>query len=86
MVDIEYGKESDSEGEEEYCLEDENTIDNPVYNASSGNVVILDPSPEQSLTPGVGVIVVERQGLPQPVLHGHIVLKSVFRLPLLNKK
>ena len=59
MVDIEYGIESDSEDEEEYCLEDENTIDNPVDNASSGNFVILDPSPEQSVTPGVDVILIE---------------------------
>ena len=35
MVDIEYGIESDSE-DEEYCLEDKNTIKNPVENASSG--------------------------------------------------
>ena len=59
MVDIEYGIESDSEDEEKYCLEDENTIDNPVDNASSGNVVILDPSPEQSVTSGVDVIVIK---------------------------
>ena len=51
MVDIEYEIESDSEDEQEYCLEDKNTIHNPVDNASSGNVVILDPSPEQSVTP-----------------------------------
>ena len=57
MVDIGYGIESDCEDNEEYCLEDENTIDNPVDNASSGNVVIVDPSPEQSVTPGVDVII-----------------------------
>ena len=28
MADIEYGTESDSEDQKEYCLEDENTIDN----------------------------------------------------------
>ena len=33
MVDIEYGIETDSEDEEEYRLEDENTIDNPMNNA-----------------------------------------------------
>ena len=44
MVDIGYGRiESDSEDEEEYRLEDENTIDNPVDNAPSVNVVIVDP-------------------------------------------
>ena len=53
MVDIVYGIERDSEDEEEYCLEDENTIDNPVDNALSGNVVIVYPSPEQSVTPGI---------------------------------
>ena len=42
MVDIDYGVESDSEDEGEYRLEDENAIDNPVDNASSGNVVALD--------------------------------------------
>ena len=52
-VDIEYGIESDSEDEKEYCLEDENTIDYPADNASSGNAVILDPSQEQSDTTGV---------------------------------
>ena len=52
MVDIEYGIESDSDDEEEYRLEDENTIDNPVNNATSGNVVIVDLSPEQSVNPG----------------------------------
>ena len=40
-------------------MEDENTIDNPVDNASSGNVVIVDPSPEQSVAPGVGVTATE---------------------------
>ena len=59
MVDIEYGIESDSEDKKEYCLEDENTIDNPMDNASSGNVVIFDPSPEQSVSTGVDVIVIE---------------------------
>ena len=59
MVDIEYEIESDSEDELEYCLEDKNIIHNPVDNASSGNVVILDPSPKQSVTPGVNVIVIE---------------------------
>ena len=38
MVNTEYGIESDPEDEEEYCLEDENTIDNPVDEASYGNV------------------------------------------------
>ena len=32
MVDIGYGIESDSENEEEYRLEDENTVDNRVDN------------------------------------------------------
>ena len=59
MVDIGYGVESDSEDEGEYRLEDENAIDNPVNNASSGNVVALDPSPEQSATRGVDGIVTE---------------------------
>ena len=59
MVDIEYGIESNSEDEEEYCLEDEKTMDNPVDNASSGDdVVIVDPSPEQVVTQGVDVIVI----------------------------
>ena len=34
----------------EYCLEDKNTMDNPVDNAPSRNAVIADPSPEQSVT------------------------------------
>ena len=40
IVDIVYRIESDSEDGD--CLEDENTIDNPVDNASCGNVIILD--------------------------------------------
>ena len=36
MVDIDYGIESDSEDEEGYRFEDENTIDNPMDNAPSG--------------------------------------------------
>ena len=40
-------------------FEDKITIDNPVDNASSDNVVIVDPSPEQSVIQGVGVIVFE---------------------------
>ena len=56
MVSINCGTESDSEDEEEYHSEYENTIDNPLDNASSGNVVIVDPSTEQSDTPGVDVI------------------------------
>ena len=51
MVNTNCGTESDSEGEEEYRLEGENTIDNPVDNASNGNVVIVDPSPWQSQSP-----------------------------------
>ena len=51
MVNTNCGTESDSEGEEEYRLEGENTIDNPVDNASNGNVVITDPSPWQSQSP-----------------------------------
>ena len=54
-------------------------------NASSGNVVIFDLSPEQSVSTGVDVIVIEWQWLPQSVLHDPIFLKSVFRLPLLIK-
>ena len=80
MVDIGYGIGSDCEDNEEYCLEDENTIDNPVDNASSGNVVIVDPSPEQSVTPGVDVIIYYN------ILKWQWLPSSVFRLLWLNKK
>ena len=59
MLNINYGIESDTDDEEEYCLEEENATDNPVDNASSGNEVTVDPSPEQSVTPGIDVIVLE---------------------------
>ena len=58
MLNINYGIESDSD-DEEYCLEEENATDNPVDNTSSGNEVTVDPSPEQSVTPGIDVIVLE---------------------------
>ena len=59
MADIEYGIETDSEDEEKYCLETRILLITQWINASSGNEVILDPSPEQSVTPGVDVIVIE---------------------------
>ena len=59
MLGINHGIESGSEDEEQYRLKDGNTIDNPVDNASSGNAVIVDPSLEQSVTPGVDIIVLE---------------------------
>ena len=54
-----YRTERDSEDEEDYHLEDENTVDNPVDNASSSNVVIVNASLEQSVTIEVDVIVIE---------------------------
>ena len=51
MVDTDYRIESDFEDEEElYRLEDESGIDNPLDNAPSCSVGIVDPSPEQSVT------------------------------------
>ena len=85
LVDIDYGKKSDSEDEEGCCLEDENTTDNPLDNASSGNVVILDPSVSypRSKCYCTRMAMITAICFTWPY---YIILKSVFRLLLLNKK
>ena len=40
-------------------MEYENTIDDPVDNTSSGKVVIVHSSPEQSVASGVDVVGIE---------------------------
>ena len=53
MVDIDCGKERNSEDEVEYRCKKENASDNSGDNASTNTVVIADPLLEQTVTLGV---------------------------------